>query len=265
VVLSLHQVTVRHGSVVALDIADVSFDSGSLVALIGPNGSGKTTLLDVIAGLHSPLQGQVHWSTSRTGVASVGHRQQPTTWMPLSAGEVLAFERLRGKGLFRRLGDQDHAALTRAAQRLEVSEILDQRYRALSFGQRQRIHIASALASDAPVILLDEPITGLDLPSQKVILDAIAEERDNGRLIIFSTHHLDEARRCDRVLVLANRVVADGPPEQALRAEALTTAFHGRVLTLDGQPVLLDDHGHDHHGPDHHGHDHHGGEAHQHV
>jgi ABC-type Mn2+/Zn2+ transport system ATPase subunit len=256
-VLSFDDVSVRYSQQVALAVRSLDLDGGTLVGLIGPNGSGKTTLLALIAGLQTPTTGQLRWeSAPRPAVALVGQRHDQATWMPLTAGEVLAIERLRGKGLFRRLNGRDRARLHEVAARLEVTDLLDRPFGTLSFGQRQRVLIAGCVASDAQVLLLDEPITGLDLASQQAILTVVSEERDAGRLVIMSTHHLDEARRCDRVLVLANQIISDGSPTEALRPEALTQAFQGRVLHLDGAPVLLDDHGHDHDHGHAHGHHH---------
>jgi len=110
--------------------------------------------------------------------------------------------------------------------------------------------IALALAREAPLILLDEPVTGLDLASQERILQIVAEERNVGRTVILSTHHLDEARHCDRVILLAGRVVAQGTPDEVLCPECLREAYGDRVLGIHRDHdhphdlILVDDHGH---------------------
>ncbi len=252
---NFESVTVRLGGNLALAVEQLELQPGALVALIGSNGSGKTTLLRLMAGLLNPSSGQVKRSDDH--VAYVAQRQEQHSWMPLTVTEVLRMSRYRGRGLLGRLGSDDRRAVSDAAERLEVANLTGRQFGRLSGGQRQRVLIASALAAGAPCLLLDEPITGLDLPSQQIILDVAAAERSRGRLVVFSTHHLDEARRADRVLVLANRIVADGTPAEALTPERLTEAFGQRIIGLGGDtarngsteakthPVLVDEHGHE--------------------
>ena len=157
-------------------------------------------------------------------------------------------------------------AIDRAAERLEVSHLRRRAYGALSGGERQRVLVAKAIASGADLLLFDEPITGLDLPSQARILDVIADHARNGGTVVFSTHHLGEASRADRVLLMAGCVLADGRPEEVLVPELLAEAFGGRMVLGDGTAVVVDEHHHDHETSfvaadlaahlDHHGHHH---------
>ena len=157
-------------------------------------------------------------------------------WLPLSVGEVLRMARFRPMLFPRQLGPDDHAAVDDAAGRLGV-----------------RVLVAQALARQADVMLLDEPITGLDLVSQEQILGVMEAERDAGRIVVLSTHHLDEARHCDRVLVLDGRLVAAGSPEEVLVHHVLREAYGEKVLGDyahhdHGHALLLvDDHGHGQH------------------
>ena len=112
--------------------------------------------------------------------------------------------------------------------------------------------VAQALIGSPRLLLLDEPITGLDLASQQRILTVIGEEVAGGSAVVYSTHHLEEARRAERVVLLAGEVVASGPPSEVLRADLLALAFGGRVLRIDDGAMLVDDHGHGvHDGSDH--------------
>ena len=112
--------------------------------------------------------------------------------------------------------------------------------------QQQRVLVAQALAAQPDVLLLDEPVTGLDLPSQLRILDVIADHAAHGGCVVFSTHHMAEARRADRVLLMAGCVLADGAPEAVLVPTLLAEAFGGRLLRDGSMSILVDDHGHDH-------------------
>lgn len=245
--IRLERVCVHFDAVVALAPTTLEIAAGTAVALVGANGSGKTTLLHLIAGLLTPTEGGV---TVAGRVALVAQHQQHHPWMPLSVDEVLRMGRFRH--WVRPLGRADRMAIDRAADRLGISHLRRRAYGDLSGGQRQRVLVAKALAAEPDVLLLDEPVTGLDLPSQAVILDVIGEHAAAGGTVVFSTHHLGEARRADRVLLLAGCVLADGAPESVLVPDLLAEAFGGRMVTADGRAIVIDEHGHDHgHG---HGH-----------
>lgn len=242
-------VTVAFDGRTALQMPPTSLSAGTLVGLIGPNGSGKTTLLRLLGGLIKPTSGTVkRHDGDRGGVAYVGQRQDQHSWMPLTAGEVLRMGRYGALGLLGRLTSTDRDIIGDAAARLDVEDLLSRPFGTLSGGQRQRVLIAKAIIQNATCLLLDEPITGLDFTSQEIILQVVGTERDRGRLVVLSTHHLDEAERCDRVLLLATTVIADGPPNVVLQPDPLSEAFGHRVLTdADGKSaILIDDHGHDH-------------------
>ena len=245
--LRVDQVSVNRGGVVALREVTVSFPAGSTTALVGPNGSGKTTLLEVLAGLWPVEQGTVAGRPPVVSLVSHGDRRP---WFPLTVREVLRMARFTPGIIPRRLVARDHEAVDRAAGRLEVEGLLGTQMDALSAGQCQRVMVAQALAREAPLILLDEPVTGLDLASQEMILRIMTEERNVGRTVILSTHHLDEARHCDRVILLAGRVVAQGTPNEVLCPECLREAYGDRVLgdhrdhDHPHDLILVDDHGH---------------------
>lgn len=254
-------VCVHHGDVVALAPTDLSIGSGCALALVGSNGSGKTTLLHLIAGLLQPTAGTIDVFGR---IALVAQHQAHHPWMPLSVDEVLRMGRYRG--LVHRLKRSDREAIDRAAERLEVAHLRRRAFGALSGGERQRVLVAKAVASGAEVLLLDEPITGLDLPSQARILEVIDEHAGSGGTVVFSTHHLGEASRADRVLLMAGCVLADGRPEDVLVPDLLAEAFGGRMVLADGTAVVVDEHHHDHEASfvpadlaahlDHHGHHH---------
>ncbi len=164
--IRLDRVCVHFDAVVALAPTTLEIAAGTAVALVGANGSGKTTLLHLIAGLLTPTEGGV---TVDGRVALVAQHQQHHPWMPLSVDEVLRMGRFRH--WVRPLGRADRMAIDRAADRLGISHLRRRAYGDLSGGQRQRVLVAKALAAEPDVLLLDEPVTGLDLPSQAVILD----------------------------------------------------------------------------------------------
>jgi ABC-type Mn2+/Zn2+ transport system ATPase subunit len=245
VIAEFDDVSVRYADVIALDTTTTTFDGGSSVALVGANGSGKSTVLRLLAGLLAPTTGSV---TRAAGVeaAFIAQQHEHHDWMPLPVDEVIRMGCYRVRGLLGRVTRADRAEIRDAAERLEVADLLHRSFSELSGGQRQRVLVAQALIGSPKLLLLDEPITGLDLPSQETILSIIDAEVADGATVVFSTHHLEEAKRAQRVMLLAGCVIADGAPDDVLRPEHLATAFGGRLLRIGGEALLVDDHGHGH-------------------
>jgi ABC-type Mn2+/Zn2+ transport system ATPase subunit len=239
-------VCVHYGSTVALAPTSFELHAGTSVALVGSNGSGKTTLLSLLAGLVRPEDGRL----SVTGTVSmVTQHHEHHRWMPLSVEEVLRMGRFPDRGLLGRFRADDRASIDAAAELLEVSHLRRRSFGDLSGGQQQRVLVARAVASNPDLLLLDEPITGLDLPSQLRILHVVEQHSAEGGIVVFSTHHLAEARRADRVMLMAGCVLADGRAEDVLVPDLLAEAFGGRLIRDDGTTIVVDDHGHDHGAP----------------
>ena len=250
--IAVENLTVRFDTVTALDRITHVFQPGTATAVMGVNGSGKTTLLESLAGMLRITSGRISGVPDRVAYIC---QHPPATWMPLTAGEVIAMGRYRERGLTGRFRAADRAAVLEAANHLEVAQLENRDFGSLSGGQQQRVRIAQALAAEPALILLDEPITGLDIPSQDRILAVIDEYAERGAVVIVTTHHLDEARHCHTVMLLANRLAAVGSPEDVLTVERLKEAFGPRVLgdhahhDHDHDLHMLDDHGHGQHSP----------------
>lgn len=265
----VEDLTVRFGDLTALDRVTHSFEPGTATAVMGINGSGKTTMLECLAGLQEPTSGRI---TGMSDDLAYVCQHLPASWMPITAGEVMAMGRYRERGLIGRLRAEDRAAMRDAGEQLDVNRLSDRSFGSLSGGQQQRVRIAQVLAGEPDVIMLDEPVTGLDIPSQECILKVIDDYSGRGAIVIITTHHLDEARHCDSVMLMANRLVAAGSPDEMLTEDRLREAFGHRVLgdhaghDHDQSLIVLDDHGHHGHGQHAHGHDHgdHGDHGHSH-
>ncbi len=226
--VEVSDLTVRFDQVIALDRITHRFEPGTSTAVMGVNGSGKTTLLECMAGLQKPTSGSIRGIPENLGYVC---QHGPANWMPVTAGEVLAMGRYRTRGLFGRFRSQDRAVMRRAAERLDVLGLRNRSFGELSGGQQQRVRIAQALATEPDIIMLDEPLTGLDIPSQERILGMVKDCTNRGAIVIITTHHLDEARNCDSVLLLANHLVAAGTPDEVLTAQRLRDAFGQRLLS----------------------------------
>ena len=231
-------VTVAYGRRVALQPCDLRLPTGAVTALVGPNGSGKSSLLSAIAGLTPTASGRLSVlgrSPGENGLAArVAYVLQSTSaneTLPVTVHEVVTMARYARRGAFRRLRADDRRAVDDALGRLEIDDLADRYLRELSGGQRQRVLVAQGLAQDAELLLLDEPVTGLDLPSRERILDVAEDVRRAGRTVVVATHDLGDAERADHVLLLAGRIVAAGPPRQVITTENLRRAYGGRHVT----------------------------------
>lgn len=240
--LQVRELEVRYGPRVALSDVSIDVEVGQALAVIGPNGSGKSTLLKAIVGISEPTSGTV----STTGrPALVLQSTDVDRNVPISVRDTVSMARYSSLGLMRPFRASDRAAVEEAMERMAVEDLARRQLHDLSGGQRQRVLVAQGLAQDATVLLLDEPVTGLDLVSQQRILDVIDEERSAGRCVVITTHDLDEARRCDQVLLLDTEPIAIGPPDDVLTEEHLQRAFGGRFVRM-GDDMLLDDPHHHH-------------------
>ncbi len=230
-------------------IAESSFDipGGTVTAVIGPNGSGKSTLLNAIAGLREPLSGTLEVPArdrSKQQIAYVLQTTKVNEALPITVREVVAMGRYPGLGYYRRLSGADKDAVTSAMRRTGIETMQNKHLHELSGGQRQRVFVAQGLVQDHEVLLLDEPLTGIDLPTAQAIDEVIHDERSRGCTVIMTTHDLSEARFADHVVLLSGRVVASGTPEEVLTTENLTAAYGQSLLHVGEGEVFIDDPAH---------------------
>lgn len=219
----------------ALDGIGLSLGTGSCVSVVGPNGAGKSTLLGVLAGLRQATAGECLFEGRAIGdwprrefarkVAFVA--QVAPVEFPFTAEQVVAMGRVPyADGFFE--SDRDHAVVDEAMRITDTLRFRGRDLRSLSGGERQRVIVASALAQEPRVLLLDEPATFLDIKHQLSVYQLLRElARERGLLTVAVTHDLNLARRySDRVVVLdQGRLVADGAPEPTLTRELLREVF----------------------------------------
>jgi len=261
----LRDVDAGYGETLALENISLDVPGGSLVAVVGPNGAGKSTLLKLIAGLLKPWQGEIQVLGGAPGehahhVAYVPPAAMVDWAFPVTVSQVVMMGRYPLLGPWRRPGRDDATATERALERMGMANLRDRQIGALSGGQRRRVFLARAMAADAQLFLLDEPVTAIDPVTQDDIMDVLGEEAAAGRTVIASTHDLACAAECFQRVVAVNRtIVADGPSSIALDAEVLARAYGGHLLRLDGGRVLVDDAHHHDEPPAHERHFHEGG------
>ncbi len=236
--VTLSDVHVDYGPIHAVGDLTLEIPAGASVAIIGPNGSGKSSLLKVIGDVIDPTSG-----TCETGGASAAIVLQSTDVdqsVPLTVRDVVAMARFPRLGLLKRPNATDRAAVDSAMERLEISDLANRQIHQLSGGQRQRAFVAQGLAQGAEILLLDEPLTGLDVRSRSIITSVLDDEHAAGRTVITTTHNFDDAGRCELVLLLATSFIAFGPPEEVFTEEHLRTAFGGKFVRV-GETMVLDD------------------------
>ncbi|CUS04434.2 Manganese transport system ATP-binding protein MntB [Candidatus Promineifilum breve] len=231
----------------ALEAISLRVERGERVAVVGPNGAGKSTLFKVIAGTLRPDRGRVdifgHGPTGHICIAYVPQRNQVDWNFPVTVEDVVVMGRVGQIGLLRRPGKADWAVARAALGRVGAAALAHTRIGELSGGQQQRVFLARALAQEAELVLLDEPLNGLDIPTQEAILGILDDLRRDGVTVLLATHDLDlAAERFDRIMLLNRRVVAFEAPAAALRADNLLRAYGGHLHRVgeDGSIVLAD-------------------------
>jgi ABC-type Mn2+/Zn2+ transport system ATPase subunit len=241
-----------YGETLALENVSLAVPRGSLVAVVGPNGAGKSTLLKLIAGLLEPWRGKVLVLGDEPGaharrVAYVPQAEMVDWAFPVTVSQVVMMGRYPLLGPWRRPGSEDAVQTDQALERVGMQDLRDRQIGALSGGQRRRVFLARAMASQAQLFLLDEPVTAIDPATQDDIMDVLGDEAKAGRTVIATTHDLACAAECfERVVAVNRTIVADGPSSIALDAAVLTRAYGGHLLRLEGDRVLVDDaHHHD--------------------
>jgi ABC-type Mn2+/Zn2+ transport system ATPase subunit len=226
-------------------ISDVSFTArrGEILAVLGPNGGGKTTLFRALLG---EVPERAGWVTLRGGIAYVPQTERSRLDFPVDALDVVTMGTYGRVPWYRRVGRAEREAANRALARVGLADEASTAYGALSGGQRQRVLIARALAQDAPILLLDEPLTGVDRRSSARVLAILDALRTEGHAILVATHDIHQARGFDAVLCLNRRQIAWGPPADSLTSEALERTYGDELIVLDGgeRVVAVQHHAH---------------------
>lgn len=231
--IAVDDLVVRYGDILALDGVSLSVAWGRITGLIGMNGSGKSTLFKAVMGLVAADRGVVHLdggsaaAARRRGLVGYVPQSEDVDWtFPLSVHDVVMMGRYGHLGLTRRPRAVDRDAVADALERVELTELADRQIGQLSGGQRKRAFLARAIAQNARILLLDEPFSGVDKPSEATIVRLLRELADDGHAILVSTHDLHALPGlADDAVLLLHRVLFHGAVAQALRPENLARAF----------------------------------------
>ncbi|ADB31101.1 ABC transporter related protein [Kribbella flavida DSM 17836] len=219
-VLSVQGVAVELGGRQVLHDVDLRVTESEHVGLIGPNGAGKTTLLRALLGLLPIRSGSITIdgrtpAQVRGTIGYVPQRHEFVWDYPVDVGTAVMTGRTHHIGWLRRPGRADRSAVAEALERVDLTDLVRRPIGELSGGQRQRVLVARALALRPRLLLLDEPFTGLDVPTQEILTQLFRSLTAEGTAILMTTHDLPAAAEtCSRLCLLNETVVADGPPDE---------------------------------------------------
>jgi iron complex transport system ATP-binding protein len=241
-ILQAQNVSVRLGGARVVERADLALRAGEFTALVGPNGAGKTTLLRALAGL-IPSEGSITVGGRTLAGLSAHDRARRIAYLPqgnvfhwpLSVADVVALGRHPHADPFSRVSSDDRAAVARALTATDTDGFAGRAVTTLSGGERARVALARALATQAGILLADEPTVSLDPRHQLVVMQLLRDAARDGGAVLAVVHDLTLAARfADRVLVMdKGRIVADAPPAEALTADRIAAVFGVESIPID--------------------------------
>jgi len=240
-VIDLADVTFGYTATPVIEDVTLAIDPGEYVAVVGPNGSGKSTLMQLMLGLRRPDEGRArlfgepaHAFDEGARIGYVAQHASAAKEMPITVREVVKMGRFPHVG-FGWLSREDWAVVDDALATVGMSAFADRRVTRLSGGQRQRAFIARALASEADLLVLDEPTVGVDAESVQAFYDLLDALNERGITIVLIEHDIGAVTdHADRVVCLNREVYFDGPTTEFLESDALARAFGTAAGTLAG-------------------------------
>ena len=245
-------VTSSRNAQFALEAVSFQVQAGERIAVVGPNGAGKSTLFKLIVGTLKPSRGSVnvygHGPSGHICIAYVPQRSQIDWSFPVTVEDVVMMGRAGQIGLFHWPRRRDWALVRNSLARVNATHLAKKQIGDLSGGQQQRVFIARALAQEAELLLMDEPLAGLDVPNQEKVFEVLDALRPDGVTVLVATHDLDlAAARFDRIMLLNKKIVAFGAATAVLEPDNLLQAYGGHMHTVGSSDILLTDECCDHH------------------
>ena len=257
--LRLNGVSVRLGERLALSEIDLEVAKGAFVGLIGPNGSGKSTLLRAILGVLPLEAGSIEVdgrppAEARDLFAYLPQRRAQNLDLPLRTRDIVMMGRMRHTGLLRPVRRDDREAVEQALALVGLSDRRNSAIGEMSFGQQQRVFFARALAQEGSILLLDEPMNGVDPQTQELFVELLSGFHAQGKTIVMATHDLTQAAAmCDNLCVVNQRLIAYGSVEQVLTEDVLSEAYGVHLHFRPGEAapghLIGDVHHHDDEAP----------------
>ena len=238
-VLAARDLSVHYGARSALNAVSLEIMPGTITSLLGPNGAGKSTLLKALAGVIQPSHGSVWYRDHEIkrpvpDITYIPQRSGAEWTFPISVVETVLLGLSRHTPRFRRFNERERRQAMDALAHVGLEPLANVQIGALSGGQQQRVFLARALVACGDVLLLDEPFTGVDVPTQDLFLELFSNLSARGVTIVFATHDLEHAvRSSSRAILINNSIIADGPPAEVLSDELLSRTFQGRIMVFN--------------------------------
>ncbi len=235
--VQVKDVTVTYNGKVALHRANLELKTGSIIGLVGMNGSGKSTLFKAIMGFVTPVNGRVLIKGMPMGKAQKQNlvayipQSEDIDWnFPINVQDVVMMGRYGYMNLLRIPSVNDRKAVAESLARTNMTKLKSRQIGELSGGQKKRAFLARALAQKAEIILLDEPFAGVDIKTEKAIIELLLELRDMGHTILISIHDLSSISTfCDDVVLINRTILAYGPTREVFTEENIALAFEGMM------------------------------------
>ena len=235
---------------IALRDASFSLGAGTICALVGVNGSGKSTLFKSVMGFLRPAKGRVRIAGLETAqarrrqlVAYVPQAEEVDWTFPVSVWDVVMMGRYGHMNFLRIPRAADKRIAQECLERVGMADFAERQIGELSGGQKKRVFLARALAQQGRVILLDEPFTGVDVQTEAAIIELLRALRDEGHIILVSTHNLGSVPEfCDHVVLINRTVLASGPTEEVFTEDNLCRAFGGVLRQFHFEHSTIQDH-----------------------
>ena len=245
--LTVSNLSVRYDGLPALDQVDFSLEGEEFVAVVGPNGAGKSTPFKTIAGVITPTKGTVtlggHDPTGHICIAYLPQRSDVDWGFPVTVKDVVMMGRVGKIGLFRNPTSADWEVVDQSLEMVNMAEMAKRQISELSGGQQQRVFIAQALAQEAELLLMDEPLAGLDVPSQEEFFRVLKLLRERKVTLMVATHDLGlAAAHFDKVMLLNGSLMGFGNPKQVFTEDQLVEAYgnHLHLMQTENGVVFVE-------------------------
>ena len=242
--LAVEHLHVRYNGNIALEDVHFKLAGGEQVAVVGPNGAGKSTLFKTIAGVLPPTSGQIKLSGSEPHghicIAYLPQRSEVDWSFPVTVKDVVMMGRVGKIGFLRSPGPEDWQQVNEAMEIVHMTPFAGRQISELSGGQQQRMFIAQALAQEAELLMMDEPLSGLDTPSQDEVLRILEELRKRRVTVMVATHDLGQASsRFEMAMLLNHRLLGFGESKEVFTAENLRGAYGSHLQMVETENGYL--------------------------
>jgi manganese/zinc/iron transport system ATP- binding protein len=243
--IEVHNLSVAYNRIPVLWDIDFELPQGQIIGIVGPNGSGKSTLLKAIMGLVPLSSGfskifDKELDLVREKVAYVPQRESVDWNFPATVEDVVRMGRYKRGKLFNRLSSIDKQLALEAIDKVKLTPYKDRQISQLSGGQQQRVFLARALAQGADMYVMDEPFVGVDVATEKTILELLISMKNEGKTVVIVHHDLQTVSDSFDYLVLLNtRLIAHGPTKEILTEENLQATYGGQLNLLSKMQNLI--------------------------